>query len=804
MRRTRSALALAAGIAALAAAPASAAPGWGAATEVPTSPFGGYPTVAHDADGTATAMWVQNSGEQVIKSAVKPDGGSWSAPATLTGAFAGSGRPSVAVAPDGSAVATWRDNGEIESATRGEDGRWSPVQTLSVAGELATGDPGLVVDAEGTATTAWSQGCAVLVSSRPARSDTWTNPRAVFEVPDGCGPSTADYGTIPRPVSLGVDRNGSVTVLWRTGTTTTSSIKSVKSAVRTGGARGTWSAPKLIATPAGRVASNQHEARVVVDVDGRAVATWPVFDSGAEAATRPAGTDAAWDAAVQPLPAPRLTVPALALDGHGRASVVWSTVEDGATPPSVKLATVTAEGSWSAAETVATLPTGEAAPYAPQLALDDDGGALVAWSRNATTGATVESARRPAGGAWSALATLAADAPKLTVVALAGDALGNTTAAWPVGPDAVDAGDTSALRAIATADYAVEPALELAWSGRADPTVNSLWSWVTYLYRSGQVELSDGASWPDPADRYSWQWAQSDAWRDVASGELVIEHQGTLRFSMPAHFIDIRLTNPTLRVSADGRRARLISDGLASGTMEEARAGRETLTPFTALHVLDVDLDAGGYRAGAAVGRRSWIAAPATMTSIAGETLHINYAGVPFGVLTFSAPATVPDRVPPPIDPPRPPFDPPADVPRPPVDPPRPPVDPPRTPVDPPRAAIRPARRVKVAATGTATVATVTCPRGGAACALRLPRSLTVRVGSRRHALRLLAPARVRAGARAQVRVRLSRASRAGLAGRTFRVAFRVRVTIAGSATSTLVRTRLTVPKARRAPRGGR
>ncbi|MDW5596426.1 HtaA domain-containing protein [Conexibacter stalactiti] len=812
MRRTKATLAAVAGVAALAAAVpagASAAAGWTPVAPIPASGSAGYPSVAYDADGTATALWLQNMGEQVLKSATKPAGGNWSQPTTLTGSYSSNGKTALAVADDGTATAVWRNDTRIETATRGSDGSWTAVEPISVDGDNPTSPPSIVVDDSGTATAAWSQGCAVIVSTRPARSDTWSNPRAIFTVTeDPCGATTAGYGTIPRAPALGVDRDGNVTAVWRTGTNSGSSVRTLKSAVRTGGPRGTWSAPKLIAEPAARATTNQLEPKLVVDVDGRAVVTWPVFDGGAAVATRPAGADAAWDATTTPLPSTRSATASVALDAHGRASVAWDVAPDGVTPGAIKLSTVSAAGAWSAPETVATLPEGAAA-FAPQLALDDDGGALVAWSRSAggASPASVEAARRPAGGAWGAVTALAADAPFQTVVGLAGDELGNATVAWPVGPEAVDPSDTSSLTAIATADDLVEPALRTDWSGRADPTANSLHSWVRYLYTfwpsaipgvpdgPGFVEPSDGATWPDPADRYSWRWGQADAWRDVTNGELVLDQQGTLRFAMPSHGIDIRLVNPDLRVAADGRTARLISDGFASGSMADARAGRTALVPFTNLHVLDVDLEAGGYRAGTAVGRRSWIGAPATMTSIAGQTLGVTYAGAPFGKLTFSAPATVPDREPPvdrrpPVNPP-PPYDPP---------PARPPVDTPRPPTAAP--VLRTVRRAAFDRGGVATVASFSCPRGS--CVVTVPRSLRVRIAGRRYALRLLAPKTLRAGKRGTVRVQLSRAARRALAGRRFAVRFTVRVRAGATTTSRVVRATLSVPRAARRGAKGR
>ncbi|MBB4665059.1 HtaA domain-containing protein [Conexibacter arvalis] len=803
-------MAVAAGAAALAmaAAPggAAAAPGWTGPAPLPASEAAPYPSVALDADGTATALWLQNRGEQSLKAATKPAGGSWSQPVTLPGSYATSLRAQLAVAPDGSATAVWRNDDRIQAATRGADGTWSAVETISAAGESPSSAPALTLDADGTATAAWGQGCAVIVSTLPARSDTWANPRAIFTVPTepACGASTAGFGTVSRPPAIGSDRAGNVTVVWRTGSTLSSSVKAIRSSVRTGGARGSWSAPKLVAEPPARVPTNQYEPELVVDVDGRAVVAWPVDTAGGGGggvATRPAGTDEPWDAAIEPLPSSATATPAVALDGHGRASVVWDVAQDGAAPPAVKLATVSASGAWSAPETVATLPA-DAPAFAPRLTLDDDGGALVAWSRAGSAGAAVEAARRPAGGAWSAVRPLAADAPPRTIVGLAGDPLGDATVVWPVGAEAGDPSDTSSIDALASAHHVAEPALRTEWSGRADPSAGSLRSWVRYLYTfwpspipgvpdgAGFVELSDGASWPDPEDRFSWRWGQSDAWRDVTTGELVVEQQGTLRWAMPSHGIDIRFVNPTLRVAADGRIARLISDGSTSGSMEDAMAGRVTSRPFDDLHVLDVDLARGGHRDGAVSGRRSWIGAPATMTSIAGQTLGVTYAGGPFGRLTFSVPATVPDR-----EPPRPPVDnPPVGEPGSPTDQPRPPAPgPPGGTVK--RPVLRAVRAARLNRSGVATVATVACPRGGGACRVRVPRTIRVRVAGRRYGVRLLAPKTVRAGRRAAVRVRLSRAARTRLAGRRLAIRFTLRASVRSATVRRTIRVRVKVPR---------
>ncbi|MDO8188691.1 HtaA domain-containing protein [Conexibacter sp. JD483] len=767
---TASAVAAGAGLPPL----ASAAAGWQPATSVATTTSASGAEVAIDRAGVATAVWADASG--LIRAATRPRGGDWSAPQAISGARTGYA-PSLALDPDGQATVVWRsvatvdgaDTTEAWTATR-SDGRWSTATALSAAGATITADPSVLVDATGTATAAWAENCVVQVATRPARGS-WSAPRELWRDTTG----TCALYRIATPVALGADRSGRVTAAWQAGhrlSVDDARPRRILAAARGISPTSDWSAPTTLASV---TTSALGGPSLAVDVDGRALAAWSENGAGARAATRPAGSDpaVAWNATAT-LSSAGTPLLDSAYDGHGRGVVAFATPDLGDGRSLVQVARASAaDGALQPAQTVATLPDGVYSAAAPALALDDEGAAVVAWTQSTASGFAAYASRAAAGaGTWDAPVALAGDLAVEDAPAVASDPLGDVVAL---------AGGEGPLRSLT---YLAEPPLAAEWSGRASAEDGSLRSWVDYLRRTwpsaipgvpsgaGAVELSDGASFPEAADPYSFRFGQADAWRDTTSGETVVTQQGTVRFSLPPHAIDIRLVNPQLRIAPDGASARLVSDGFTSGSMEDALAGRTSLTPYVGLHVLDVDLAAAGARAGDLVGRRSWIAAPVTMTDVGGRTLGLpNYIGQRWGTITVTLPQTVRDYTPP-GPPERPPVDPPADPPRPPAESPRAPA---RSGASAPQVSGR--ARVSVDRSGSAAVATVVCRAGGASCRVAVPRQVRVTIAGRRFWAAVLAPRTIRAGRRGAVRLRLTRAAARRLAGRSARARLKLVVT---------------------------
>ena len=103
---------------------------WSSATEIETAnpSFAGQISVATDAAGNATATWAaQDASGMSDRTATRPAGSSWGAPATL-GPCASTCIPHLAVARDGSiAVVGWAPNGPTaNAAVRLGKGTWVP------------------------------------------------------------------------------------------------------------------------------------------------------------------------------------------------------------------------------------------------------------------------------------------------------------------------------------------------------------------------------------------------------------------------------------------------------------------------------------------------------------------------------------------------------------------------------------------------------------------------------------------------------------------------------------------------------
>jgi hypothetical protein len=136
---------------------------------------------------------------------------------------------------------------------------------------------------------------------------------------------------------------------------------------------------------------------------------------------------------------------AKAVNDTGTAIVVWQAAGalDNSNPYQVESATRPAGGAWSA---VATVSPNAPQTWTPKVALDAAGNATVVWEQGATVNNyRIYAATRPAGGAWSGQTRIE---PATWYFAgsdaIATDAAGNVTAAWLV----EDSSGASQVRAV--------------------------------------------------------------------------------------------------------------------------------------------------------------------------------------------------------------------------------------------------------------------------------------------------------------------------------------------------------------------
>jgi len=188
-------------------------------------------------------------------------------------------------------------------------------------------------------------------------------------------------------------------------------------------AGGSW-LPSVDVSVAGRDAE---EPDVAIDAAGNAVALWRRHDGSkyiVQAAMRPAG--GAWQSPVN-LSAAGETAkePQLALDAAGNAVAVW-TRHDGL-DFIAQAAVRPAGGTWQGPDDLSL--AGQDAEE-PQVAVGPGGEAVAVWSRYDGSRFVVQSARRPAGGAWQepldvSLAGQNAEEPQVAL-----DLAGNALAVW--------------------------------------------------------------------------------------------------------------------------------------------------------------------------------------------------------------------------------------------------------------------------------------------------------------------------------------------------------------------------------------
>lgn len=346
---------------------------------------------------------------------------------------------------------------------------WGPVKTLAANPR----GEGLAVAADGTVTVVWATGSApgsIVAVRRPAGGP-WDDPVVIGR------------GTQPQ---VAVDRRGTVTVAWLT--ERAGRADGVAAARQRAGGR--WTTPVRLT---GDGATPYAAGEVVLDVNprGDAVVAWASRDRRdrpwrVRSAYRPAG--GRWSGPVAATPADGSRHPQVGLDDEGRTVLLLCRQRFGH-PQVLRTQERAPAGSWTEPAVV----TREG--YSPELAVDSTGDALVAFSPDFTG---VAAAFRPAGGQWQRPRTLSPAGVEIADFALAVNgageavvALGRVNGRVDVARRPADGPWSAAERVVAAGDtvYDVLVALDdagdtfLGWGGYA----------LLGAYRPG------GGVWGEPA-----------------------------------------------------------------------------------------------------------------------------------------------------------------------------------------------------------------------------------------------------------------------------------------------------------------
>jgi hypothetical protein len=387
---------------------------------------GSLQDVAVDAQGNATAVWVQWAGfgdMEILEAATRPAGGGWSASVQLQ---AGEQplSPKVVVSPDGEATVVWLgfdgSNEVVRAATRPAGGAWTEPVALSDVNEYA-GEPDIAIDPQGNATAVWTTGPQfeygfVQTATRPA-GGSWSEPVALSE--------ESEAAASPHIAS---DSQGNLTAIWVSG----GEEGIIQSKTRPVG--GEWSSAAVDVSGEDGLSSRP---RIAIDGQGDVVAVWEQKDIPApsgfhyfiQTARRAGGS---WSTPLTISREDGIAVnPELAVDSDGNATViwVWNPLATG-TATGLQARSGTAGGSWGAIDYVAIRGSAfDPSESGIQLLPDPQGNVTAIWQGWSAPNNIVRSARRTVGGAWSSPVTLSTgDSPFAPATAI--DPQGTITAVW--------------------------------------------------------------------------------------------------------------------------------------------------------------------------------------------------------------------------------------------------------------------------------------------------------------------------------------------------------------------------------------
>ena len=235
---------------------------WSAAVDLSEAEgYGEHPQVAVDSQGDAVAVWQATVGEyEIIQSAARPAGGSWSAAVDVSETGQNAFEPQVAVDSQGDAVAVWqRYNGShrvVQSASRPAGGGWSAAADLSETGQSAE-EPQVAVNSQGDAAAVWQRfnGTSEIAqgATRPA-GGSWS---AAVDL--------SAPGEDARGPQVAVDPQGDAVAVWQRSNGTDRIVQSARHP-----AGGSWSAAVDLSAPG----EDARGPQVAVDPQGDAVAVW--------------------------------------------------------------------------------------------------------------------------------------------------------------------------------------------------------------------------------------------------------------------------------------------------------------------------------------------------------------------------------------------------------------------------------------------------------------------------------------------------------------------------------------------------
>ncbi|MGA9190949.1 MAG: hypothetical protein WBZ24_04410, partial [Anaerolineales bacterium] len=240
--------------------------------------------------------------------------------------------------------------------------------------------------------------------------------------------------TVPQ---IAVSPGGDAIAIWRKSGDGTHEV--IEAASRPPG--DAWQSPVVISTPQQEVPPGDTTAvshpQVAIDSSGNAVAVWEGYNGSAyfiQSASKPA--DSSWQTPVDLFSDPDQMAadPQIATDPTGDAIAVWRRRYNSVTSEYVIEAASRSAGDAWQSPVVVSDPLESS--YAPQVAVDPSGSAVIVWSTYSYYGA-IQAADKTVEGAWSEPVDLSAAGQFASEPQIAIDANGNAAAVWTGWPDSV-------------------------------------------------------------------------------------------------------------------------------------------------------------------------------------------------------------------------------------------------------------------------------------------------------------------------------------------------------------------------------
>ena len=351
------------------------------------------PQIAVNASGDAVAVWqttwsISGQGEQesTIQASVKPSGGVWSAPETISldVSHPYNYNPQVVIDSNGTITAVWEgywsDNQTfcIQAATRSSGGSWQPPIQIAPADYTVGSSPQIGIDAAGDVVVVWATD--VVVGACVCSGGSWGGVATLFQ-----GNATS--------ASVAMNADGDIVAVWQA----QENYTVIQAASKPHGEG--WQAAVTISS------TNEDSVfpDVAIDADGNATAVW-YLSSNSLVVSSSKARGGSWGPIVNWADYPCVSPPKIAVDLNGKATAVWPYYSEPEYCFYVLSFSKPFGGDWQ--DSPDTLSGGYPL-WASQIAIGPSGNAVAAWVYGSSTYwnapiSFIQSSQRNYGGDWQA------------------------------------------------------------------------------------------------------------------------------------------------------------------------------------------------------------------------------------------------------------------------------------------------------------------------------------------------------------------------------------------------------------------